>query len=148
MVVYVASADDPAPLLGEGCWEGHIIPGRRGSNGFGYDPSFVPAGDTRTVAEISEDDLRLNCLRKAFQQLHADAATEPKLRAAAGLFRNLTAGIDVKKRWEHAHKLLSDHAHAVSDVWSWHDPAPALGVLYPLAVFLKHGRVSTELLVS
>jgi len=37
---------------------------------------------------------------------------------------------------------------AVSDVWSWHDPLPALGVLYPLAVFLKNGKVSTELLVS
>jgi XTP/dITP diphosphohydrolase len=52
VIVYVASADDPAPLVGEGTWEGCIIPGRRGSGGFGYDPSFVPAGDTRTVAEM------------------------------------------------------------------------------------------------
>ena len=29
-----------------------------------------------------------------------------------------------------------------------YDPLPALGLLYPLAVFLKHGKVSTELLVS
>jgi XTP/dITP diphosphohydrolase len=56
VVVYVANADDPAPLLGEGTWEGRIIRERRGSNGFGYDPSFVPVGDTRTAAELSEDD--------------------------------------------------------------------------------------------
>lgn len=101
-----------------------------------------------TLAEISEDDLRLNCLKEAYRELHADAATEGRLRALGGFFKNLTAGIDVKARWQHAHTLLTDHAHAVSDVWSWHDPAPALGVLYPLAVFMKHGRVSTELLVS
>jgi predicted ATP-grasp superfamily ATP-dependent carboligase len=101
-----------------------------------------------TLAEISEDDLRLNCLKDAYRQLHADAAAGTRLHAVGSLFHNLTAGIDPKQRWDHAHRLLTDHAHAVSDVWSWRDPAPALGVLYPLAVFLKHGRVSTELLVS
>jgi hypothetical protein len=55
---------------------------------------------------------------------------------------------DVKGRWEQARALLDEHAHAVSDVFSWDDPRPALGVLYPLAVFLKNGKISTELLVS
>jgi XTP/dITP diphosphohydrolase len=54
VIVYVADADDPSPLIGEGSWEGTIIDDRRGSNGFGYDPSFVPIGDTRTVAEMPE----------------------------------------------------------------------------------------------
>src|SRR5678815_693603 len=44
--------------------------------------------------------------------------------------------------------LFRDHRNSVSDVFKWEDPLPALGVLYPLAVFLKHGKVSTELLVS
>jgi XTP/dITP diphosphohydrolase len=52
VVVYVEHAEDPRPLVGEGAWEGHIIDARRGSDGFGYDPSFVPAGETRTVAEM------------------------------------------------------------------------------------------------
>ena len=52
VVVYVENAEDPRPLVGEGAWEGHIIDARRGSGGFGYDPSFVPAGETRTVAEM------------------------------------------------------------------------------------------------
>ena len=41
------NADDPQPLIGEGTWEGHIIDARRGDGGFGYDPSFVPVGETR-----------------------------------------------------------------------------------------------------
>jgi XTP/dITP diphosphohydrolase len=52
VVVFVTSADDPRPLIGEGSWEGRIIQERRGNGGFGYDPAFVPRGETRTVAEM------------------------------------------------------------------------------------------------
>jgi XTP/dITP diphosphohydrolase len=52
VIVYVKHADDAQPLIGEGTWEGEIISERRGSGGFGYDPSFVPTGDSRTVAEM------------------------------------------------------------------------------------------------
>jgi XTP/dITP diphosphohydrolase len=37
----------------EGSVEGTIIRQPRGENGFGYDPVFVPAGETRTTAEMS-----------------------------------------------------------------------------------------------
>ncbi len=63
VIVYVAHADDPEPLIGEGSWNGAIISERRGGNGFGYDPSFVPAGDTRTVAEMPEDEKNLKSHR-------------------------------------------------------------------------------------
>ena len=56
VVVYVRDAEDAAPLVGEGAWEGRLIEARRGSGGFGYDPSFVPEGDTRTVAEMPQDE--------------------------------------------------------------------------------------------
>lgn len=56
VIVYVAHADDPAPLIGEGSWEGRIITEKRGDGGFGYDPSFVPVGDTRTVAEMPPEE--------------------------------------------------------------------------------------------
>lgn len=36
----------------EGRCEGNIIDTPRGKHGFGYDPVFVPRGDTRTFAEI------------------------------------------------------------------------------------------------
>lgn len=53
VVVFVARADDPHPLVGEGAWEGRIIAEKRGSGGFGYDPSFVPDGERRTAAEMT-----------------------------------------------------------------------------------------------
>ncbi len=56
VIVYVTHADDAHPLIGEGAWDGRILDGRRGTGGFGYDPSFIPAGDTRTVGEIPQQE--------------------------------------------------------------------------------------------
>jgi XTP/dITP diphosphohydrolase len=39
---------------GTGRLEGTIAAEPRGSEGFGYDPVFVPEGDTRTVAELGD----------------------------------------------------------------------------------------------
>ena len=36
-----------------GEWRGRIVRAPRGSNGFGYDPVFVPEGEERTSAELS-----------------------------------------------------------------------------------------------
>ena len=35
---------------------GSIIDTPRGERGFGYDPIFVPDGESRTVAEMSDDE--------------------------------------------------------------------------------------------
>jgi XTP/dITP diphosphohydrolase len=59
VVVFVERFDDARPLVGEGTWEGQILAGRRGSGGFGYDPSFVPRGESRTVAEMPEAEKHL-----------------------------------------------------------------------------------------
>ena len=40
----------------QGVCEGSIINEARGINGFGYDPIFLVKGDTRTMAELSEDE--------------------------------------------------------------------------------------------
>lgn len=39
-------------LRGTGVLEGTVATSQRGDEGFGYDPVFVPAGETRTVAEL------------------------------------------------------------------------------------------------
>jgi XTP/dITP diphosphohydrolase len=48
--------DGSSEWVGEGTLEGAVIDGRRGSGGFGYDPSFVPEGDVRTVAQMSDEE--------------------------------------------------------------------------------------------
>jgi len=48
----VASSPAGDELRGTGVLEGRIAEARSGREGFGYDPIFVPEGDTRTVAEL------------------------------------------------------------------------------------------------
>ena len=43
-------------FLFEGICEGAIIHERKGKQGFGYDPVFVPAGSTRTFAEMTMEE--------------------------------------------------------------------------------------------
>ena len=39
-IVVVTHADDPAPIIAEGRWDGRILEAPRGDRGFGYDPIF------------------------------------------------------------------------------------------------------------
>jgi XTP/dITP diphosphohydrolase len=39
----------------EGRVEGTITPNRQGTNGFGFDPIFMPDGFTQSFAELSEE---------------------------------------------------------------------------------------------
>jgi XTP/dITP diphosphohydrolase len=55
-----------------GTLEGSVGREQRGSEGFGYDPIFVPAGETRTVAELGNAWKRSNSHRaRAAAALHA-----------------------------------------------------------------------------
>jgi XTP/dITP diphosphohydrolase len=53
--VLVALADDGRELVAEGTLGGSISRVAAGDEGFGFDPVFVPDGETRTVAELGDD---------------------------------------------------------------------------------------------
>ncbi len=59
----VAVAPDGTERRGTGTLEGRITREPRGSEGFGYDPIFVPDGEERTVAELGDDWKRTNSHR-------------------------------------------------------------------------------------
>lgn len=75
LMVYLAHAADPTPIICQGTWEGRILPAPRGANGFGYDPLFfVPTHDC-TSAELPPDiknqlSHRGQALRQLVKQLH------------------------------------------------------------------------------
>ena len=56
VLAYVAGADDAAPLIAEGTWEGRILDAPRGSGGFGYDPYFWLPDLGATVAQLDLDE--------------------------------------------------------------------------------------------
>ncbi len=65
---------DGTEICAEGYMYGKIIDTPRGSRGFGYDPLFVPDGEERTVAEMTDDEKnaishRANALKNLLSKL-------------------------------------------------------------------------------
>jgi XTP/dITP diphosphohydrolase len=61
--------------LFEGVLKGEIIREQKGSNGFGYDPVFMPEGENRTLAEMTMDEKnsishRARAMQKLIAFLH------------------------------------------------------------------------------
>jgi XTP/dITP diphosphohydrolase len=56
VIAWVADADDPAPLIAQGTWEGVIALEPAGTGGFGYDPLFIPDGLGITAAQMAPAD--------------------------------------------------------------------------------------------
>lgn len=54
--VCVALWPDGREARAEGVLEGAIVEEARGTNGFGYDPVFAPAGESLTLAEMSDEE--------------------------------------------------------------------------------------------
>lgn len=52
VMVYMAHAKDPTPLICQGTWEGRILYESRGENGFGYDPVFFVPTHSCSAAEL------------------------------------------------------------------------------------------------
>ena len=76
--VAVLALPDGRFWTSEGVLEGEIAREPRGSGGFGYDPLFIPKGDTRTLAELSpEEKNAISHRRKALEGL------KPLLRVLA-----------------------------------------------------------------
>ena len=76
-----AVAPDRREIVVEGRIRGTLLRERRGRNGFGYDPIFVPVGETRTTAEMSADEkdaishrgMAFRALAKQLPELFAQA---------------------------------------------------------------------------
>lgn len=61
---------DGKETLFEGICEGKIINERRGTQGFGYDPVFIPAGSAKTFGEMDlEEKTRFSHRKKATEKL-------------------------------------------------------------------------------
>ena len=65
---------DGREVFAEGYMYGSITENPRGTRGFGYDPLFVPDGEVRTVAEMSDDEKneishRANALKALLEKI-------------------------------------------------------------------------------
>ncbi|WP_277754527.1 non-canonical purine NTP pyrophosphatase, partial [Rosenbergiella collisarenosi] len=54
VLVYLAHADDPTPIVCYGRWPGMIAREPSGQGGFGYDPIFYLPEQQKSAAEMSK----------------------------------------------------------------------------------------------
>lgn len=73
-------------LFGVGSSQGAIQTHERGTNGFGYDPLFIPDGETRTYAEMSPTEKQ--------SRSHRGRAVEDLARHLAPLIMNLGHAVE------------------------------------------------------
>ena len=70
VMVYMAYAGDPTPIICQGTWEGHLLFTPQGTNGFGYDPIFyVPTHHCSSAELPTEVKNALSHRGQALQQL-------------------------------------------------------------------------------
>jgi len=76
VMAFMLHAEDPAPLVAHGQWEGRILTAPRGDHGFGYDPLFWVPGQQCASAELAPSvknqiSHRGQALRQLLPQLQA-----------------------------------------------------------------------------
>ncbi len=72
VLVFMRHADDPTPIICQGCWDGVISTQRQGENGFGYDPVFFQPQLNLAAAQLNpEQKHALSHRGKALKQLMA-----------------------------------------------------------------------------
>lgn len=76
VLVYLRHADDPAPIICHGRWQGQITEQAVGQGGFGYDPVFWVESEGCTSAELTKErknqlSHRGQALRQLLEQVSA-----------------------------------------------------------------------------
>jgi predicted ATP-grasp superfamily ATP-dependent carboligase len=101
-----------------------------------------------TLQEIADNEQGMAILTDSWEQAKEQFRTGSKRQGIRLLFEGLRGSFDVKARFNKAKQLIEQHKDNIYDVLSRDDPAAALGVLYPLAVLLRHGKVNLELITG
>ena len=101
-----------------------------------------------TLQEISKSSTHSDNLKAAWNAAREEFSEGSKRQGLRQLFSGLKDFVDVKGRAGTVQDLFKVHKNTVNDLFSSDDPKPMLGALYPLVVFLKHGKINMELLTS
>ena len=101
-----------------------------------------------TLREAAESDLSLEDLGSAWAEAKRSLASGEWGEAWNGLLASLDSGLDVEGRLDLLRRLVEERQETLSELMASKDPTAAIGLLYPLAVFLRHGEISTGLLVG
>lgn len=106
-------------------------------------------GIIATLREIAADETSMERLQRAWDDAREEVLSGHGWRGARSILRGLRKTLDVEARIDHARKLLQENEENVSVLFDQpDDPLPLLGLMFPLAVFLRHGTIRHDMLIS
>ena len=146
LIQSVESGWDYPWLLFQLAWNGHVEPVKETRTDVRTETPILAF--LATLQEIADDEDRMVRLKASWEQAKEEFRTGSRRRSIRGLYHGIKDYFDIKARFNKARQLLEDHQDNIYDVLSRDDPRAALGVLYPLAVFLRHGKVNLELITG
>ncbi|HUU85303.1 MAG TPA: ATP-grasp domain-containing protein [Phycisphaerae bacterium] len=101
-----------------------------------------------TLEEIANDEAKLAELRAVADEFKRIPAADGKRRQFQRFLDQLKAVASPTNVRDYLRQMFEKHTDTINDVVHADDPLPGLGVLYPLALMVKHGTLSTAVLVS
>jgi predicted ATP-grasp superfamily ATP-dependent carboligase len=146
LIQAVESGWDYPWLLFQLAAEGHVEPVDKGRLDVRTETPVIAF--IATLQDIADSDRGMAALKESWNKAKDEFRDGSKRAGIKGLFRGAKEFFDLKARIPEAKKMLEEHRDNVYDVLSSDDPLATLGILYPLAVFLRHGKVNMELLTG
>jgi len=101
-----------------------------------------------TLEEIANDETKLAQLRRVADELKRVPGADGKRQQFRRFLDQLKTVAHPRNVRQYLHDMFEKHTDTLNDVIQSDDPLPALGVLYPITLMLKHGKLSTAMLVS
>lgn len=101
-----------------------------------------------TLREAVESGDRWQGLESAWKEARARFAEGSVGGGLESLWRGLKSDLDPKERLELLEELLEQRQATVSQLLTDDDPGASLGLLYPLAIFLRRGTLTSGMMVG
>lgn len=89
---------------------------------------------------IDDVEAAFHALKIHFKKHHFHAVNK--------FIKQFGKAINPVDRFKAVEEVIHAKHDSINEMYNWKDPLPVLGLLYPIAVFLKNGKVSSKLLVS
>lgn len=127
--------------------DGHIEPVPKGSHNVKtFNPCLM---SMLMLQEFAEAKNTRSELGDAIKNLDKEISErKDHFKALDNFSDKLAASLNPLDRLKAVKSVMDENKGAVNELFKKKDPLPLLGLLYPLAVFLKHGKVSPEMLVT
>jgi predicted ATP-grasp superfamily ATP-dependent carboligase len=101
-----------------------------------------------TLEEIANDEAKLAEWRALAEEFKRIPEANQRFLQWQRFLDQLRSVASPANAREYLRRMFEKHIGTVNDVVHADDPLPALGALYPIALMLRHGKLSTAVLVS